>query len=400
MQQYLEKQGDWDKKEDQVRINNLREDIEAATIQLQLMEKQKRDLDEESKDLEFRLCECQVELETQQQSEGQQQNEPQNSEKIIENEEEKKPKRAGTFFTIYESLETELNEEQGKFDASNSLRSELKHRYNKLKKLGEQSAKSKSIEESRYNEEAPIVEDLNNIRSDISSQIEQKKEELVHVTEIFEDTNRKLEELSAEIKDLEENGGRMLQDKKRIAKELEEFTKTEKKQKIILQKKNEELLELTRDKSSISIGSPRSWQATRNSLIASIKKYRQQIASEQAHAEGNEKAIKDIKAKLGEIVGSTDPNCTRARAICLKEIEELNAPLSEDELSDLKAEEYYLEDLKKQVNSLSNSIKVFDGFRKQQMSQLNTEYETSSDKGYIGLLQSELAELQAQLAKL
>ena len=408
MDLYLKNQGKWNEIEQKRLSETIKDDIEAASLQLELLEQRKEELIEENKDLEFRYNELEAELEAQTADDrslledSQENNNGDSNQTDDQNTGENQPK-TGTFFTVYSKFEEELAEEQGRLEATNNLRAELKHRLNKLKSLNASLKAQLEIESHSYSEEAPVVEDLKNICLDITSQCEIKKNELIQVSEASDIAKEQVKQLADEIYRTVDEEPKQLQETLRnekaiLDKCLKQEEELEKEVKITARniKSSEDDLANSIAKQNTT----KHWQADRTNLLAQIKRLKIQIQTEQSHQQSNEKTLAELESRFKKLLGSSDSNCPRAKALCLAEIEDLNAAPSHEEIVDAKAESEYEEELKRREKILAQSLKVFDNFRMQQLSQLDSEYEGSTGTGYINLLRTELAELQAQLTKL
>lgn len=138
------------------------------------------------------------------------------------------------------------------------------------------------------------------------------------------------------------------------------------------------------------------WIYKRKQLIDQIKKKRANISRNQATMKRAQIMNAEIKGKFIAMFGRSDPGDgtgSLAKLMVQSEIDSIEE--SNQIYQEIAAEEDYNQSLKNDLEQVINSLKVFEKYRQQQISDLTVEVENCKNEAYITMLKEEKAALIA-----
>ena len=342
---------------DESKLLLILDDIEASKKQIDSLEKEKKKLSKDLKDLNFVLDELKVQknlLSTV-------------PKPLASSENAQDPEK--NFFPFYNSLENRETELEARLEGNRQLTADLNHQFNYL----QQQNKNLKAELKRIEDEAAKEEDdfsvSNNDLIDLNIKLDNSTKENEFLLQKCEELKSELEERDSHLKDS-------------VMVQFEELTAQYKEDQQIL-------AELKKSSKALQ------------SEINKFDKLSQANYDSEKEKSAKEQAINHWKASklLGEEHESGQ--CELARKCLLASInqanEEKEAVLSS---KDFDYETDYTTQLSKETECIDKSLKIFHQYRDSQLESLNQELTQCSQYGFLTLLKEELEELQKQLLNL
>lgn len=310
----------------------------------------------------------------------------------------------GSFFKMVQDLEDLDQELKTQYENEKRLSSELSHQKNvsfqKLKKLqstlNTYKAQLQSEEDrSLLRRDAIINEEDQLIRTEIDHQEELQNlnslnNELMLLTKHIQNQTREtLDGLEGRITELQIELDETQFQESQIRSELQELQLMEKRQQEKLEKDIEKAKNIKFE------------QDSKISLMNRLRQLEEQIKIEKNDlytAQSRESSIQD--SFIGLFPNDPgDGSCDEIKALIQGKIDQVKSGLSLDLFEELEIETYYENDLKKQLETIDNTIETLQESHEQTKKGLMDELSNCQNDGYVKLLRKEMEELQAKVAK-
>lgn len=379
---------------DESKLLLILDDIEASKKQIDSLEKERKKLSKDLKDLNFVLDELKVQknlLSTV-------------PKPLASSENAQDPEKK--FFPFYNSLENRETELEARLEGNRQLTADLNHQFNYL----QQQNKNLKAELKRIEDEAAKEEDdfsvSNNDLIDLNIKLDNSTKENEFLLQKCEELKSELEERDSHLKDsvmvqFEELTAQYKEDQQILA-ELKKSSKALQSEINKFDKLSQANYDSEKEKSAKE-QAINHWKADRSVLKDKLKNLKTQLFSIQKNIEESQKRDVELEDKYSKLLGEEHESgqCELARKCLLASInqanEEKEAVLSS---KDFDYETDYTTQLSKETECIDKSLKIFHQYRDSQLESLNQELTQCSQYGFLTLLKEELEELQKQLLNL